>query len=134
MNKVIMMGRFTRDPEIAYGGRDNTAVARFSMAIDKRFKKEGESGADFFNFVAFGKTAEFVEKYFHKGMRALIEGELHNNDYTNKDGQKVRAEQIVVSSIYFCESKGSSAQPAPAENAEGFMDVSETDMAELPFN
>ena len=75
MNKVIMMGRFTRDPEIAYGGRDNTAVARFSIAVDKRYKKEGESGADFFNFVAFGKTAEFIEKYFHKGMRALIEGD-----------------------------------------------------------
>ena len=80
MNKVIMMGRLTRDPEVRYGGANNNAIARFSIAVDRRFKREGEPDADFFNCVAFGRTGEFVEKYLKKGTKIVIDGELRNNN------------------------------------------------------
>ena len=105
MNKIILMGRLTRDPEVRYGGANNAAVARYAIAVDRRFKREGEPDADFFNLVTFGKQGEFVEKYLRKGTKIVVEGELRNNNYTNKDGQMVYNVEIVTSNIEFAESK-----------------------------
>lgn len=129
MNVVALMGRLTADPDIRYSN-EGKAVARFSIAVDRRFKREGEADADFFNCVAFGKTAEFMGKYFHKGMRAVVTGELRNNHY-EKDGVKHYSEQIIVNTVEFAESKQSNDAPAPQDN---FIAVSETDLDELPFN
>lgn len=140
MNTVILMGRLTRDPEIRYGGANNTAVARYSLAVDRRFKQEGQPEADFFNVVSFGKAGEFVEKYLRKGTKIVIEGELHNNNYTNKDGQKVYAIDIVTRNIEFAESKSSQGtqdnpQPMPNVEAEGgWMNIPDGIDEELPFN
>jgi single-strand DNA-binding protein len=140
MNKVIMMGRLTADPDVRFGAGNNTQVTRFSIAVDRRFKREGDPDADFFNCVTFGKTAEFVEKYFRKGNRILIEGEVRNNNYTNKEGQKVYGTEISVNSVEFCESKGASGAtgsvPAPSGDAgDGFMTVENgVSEDELPFN
>jgi single-strand DNA-binding protein len=117
MNKVIMMGRLTRDPEVRYGGANNTAVAHFSLAVDRRYKRDGQPEADFFNCTAFAKTAEFVEKYLHKGTKVVLDGELQNNNYTDKNGNKQYAVQIVVNSLEFAESKASAGQSAPAPAA-----------------
>lgn len=126
MNLVVQVGRLTADPEVRCT-QDNKAIAKFSIAVNRRFKREGEADADFFNCVAFGKTAEFLEKYFHKGMKAVVTGELRNNHY-EKDGVKHYSEQVVVNTIEFAESKQSTP---PADNS-GFMpmDIDE----ELPFN
>ena len=139
MNTVILMGRLTRDPEIRYGGANNTAVARYSIAVDRRFKQEGQPEADFFNVVSFGKAGEFVEKYLHKGTKIVIEGELHNNNYTNKDGQMVYGMNIVTRSIEFAESKSSQGtqdnpQPMPNKAGDGFMNIPDGIDEELPFN
>lgn len=109
MNKVIMMGRLTRDPEVRYSQNANSsAIANFSIAVNRRFKREGEPDADFFNCTAFGKQAEFVEKYLRKGIKIVISGRLQNNDYTNKDGQQVYGVKIMIEEIEFAESKGAS--------------------------
>ena len=107
MNKVIIIGRFTRDPEIKYStGENATATARFSLAVNRRFKnKEGNYDADFINCVAFGKTAEFIEKYFSKGMAIGITGRIQTGSYTNKEGQKVYTTDVVVEETEFVESK-----------------------------
>lgn len=131
MNVVVFMGRLTADPDIRFSN-EGKAVARFSIAVDRRFKREGEADADFFNCVAFGKTAEFMERYFHKGMRAVVTGELRNNHY-EKDGVKHYSEQIIVNTVEFAESKQSNDTPAPAPQ-DNFIAVSETDLDELPFN
>ena len=109
MNKVILMGRLTRDAEIRYGAANNTAIARFSIAVDRRYKREGQPTADFFDCRAFGKLAEFVEKYLRKGTKIVLEGEIQNNNYTNKDGQMVYGMQIIAGNIEFAESKASAA-------------------------
>lgn len=139
MNTVILMGRLTRDPEIRYGGANNTAVARYSIAVDRRFKQDGQPDADFFNVVSFGKAGEFVEKYLHKGTKIVIEGELHNNNYTNKDGQMVYGMNIVTRNIEFAESKSSQGtqdnpQPMPNNAGDGFMNIPDGIDEELPFN
>ena len=147
MNKVIMTGRLTRDPEIRYGGQDNqTAIARFSIAVDRRFRRAGESAdADFFNCTAFGKQAEFVERYMKKGMKVDLSGRLQNDNYTNREGQKVNNVQIIVEDIEFGESRSASqgrtdsyqAASKPAANAvpDGFINVpDEVEDEELPFN
>ena len=151
MNKVIMMGRLTRDPETRYGqGATGTAVARFSIAVDRRFKREGEPEADFFNCTAFGKLAEFVEKYLKKGTKIVLEGSVQNDNYTNKDGQKVYGTRILVDNIEFAESKAAAegsgaaynggqsyqsnqAAPAPSGAPEGFMEIPSMDGEGLPF-
>ena len=144
MNKVIMMGRLTRDPEVRYGGANNTAIARYSLAVDRRFKRDGQPTADFFNCSSFGKQAEFVEKYLRKGTKVVIEGELQNDNYTNKEGQMVYGMRIIVNSIEFAESKNSSAAggdfggndiPAPTTDAgDGFMNIPDGIAEdELPF-
>ena len=133
MNILVQMGRFTADPEIRYT-QDNKAIARFSLAVNRRFKQEGQPDADFFNYVAFGKTAEFIEKYFHKGMKAVITGELRNNHYTDQQGIKHYTEQIAISTIEFAESKQTQGTPAPSANTDGFMDIPDGIDEELPFS
>lgn len=140
MNKVILMGRLTRDPEVRYSGGDNaTAVARYSLAVDRGFKRDNEPSADFINCVGFGKTAEFAEKYFRKGMRICVVGRIQTGSYTNRDGQKVYTTDVVVEEQEFAESKGASEnngadRPQPTTDNNGFMNIPDGIDEELPFN
>ena len=134
MNSVQLIGRLTRDPEIRYtdGG---ASIARFGLAVDRRFKQENGADADFINIVAFGKTAEFIEKYFHKGMKIALNGRIQTGSYTDKDGKKVYTTDVVAENVEFCESKGNSANndaPAPASDGD-FMSVPDGIEDELPF-
>jgi single-strand DNA-binding protein len=109
MNKVILMGRLTRDPEVRYSqGANATAVCRYTIAVDRRFKREGEPDADFFNCTVFGKGAEFAEKYLKQGTKIVVSGRVENDNYTNKDGQKVYGTRILVEEQEFAESKNAS--------------------------
>ncbi len=111
MNKVILIGRLTKDPEVRYGqGGSQTTVARFSIAVDRRYKRDGEPTADFFNCTAFGKQAEFVDHYLHKGIKMVVVGRIQNDNYTNKDGQMVYSVRIMVDELEFAESKNSSSE------------------------
>ena len=139
MNKVILMGRLTRDPEVRMSG--DTAVARFSLAVDRRFKKDGEQTADFINCVAFGKTGEFIEKYGRKGTKFVVEGRIQTGSYTNKDGQKVYTTDVVVEQVEFAESKASADGNTTNNTAKSnsptdtsFMDIPDGIDEELPFN
>ena len=142
MNKVILMGRLTRDPEVRYSQGDNaSAVARFSLAVDRRFKKDGEQTADFINCVAFGKTGEFIEKYGRKGTKFVVEGRIQTGSYTNKDGQKVYTTDVVVEQVEFAESKSSTDSNTTNNTANSntptdtsFMDIPDDISEELPFN
>jgi single-strand DNA-binding protein len=140
MNKIILMGRLTRDPEVRYSqGENSMAIASFSIAVNRKFKREGEPEADFFNCTAFGKQAEFVEKYLKQGTKVLITGRVQNNNYTNKEGQKVYSVQIMVEEIEFTESKAAATGNTPSFNpngvtdANGFMNIPESLAEELPF-
>lgn len=132
MNLVIQMGRFTHDPEMKYT-QDGKAIARGSIAVSRRYKQDGQPEADFFNFVAFGKTAEFINNYFHKGMKAVITGELRNNNYTDKDGVKHYNNEIIVNNIEFAESKKAGDEGNNATTNDGFMNIPEGLEEELPF-
>lgn len=139
MNKVILTGRLTRDPEVRYGGANNTAVARFGFAVPRKFKHEGQPDCDFINCVAFGKNAEFIEKWCRQGMKLLIEGHWQTGNYTNKDEQKVYTNDCVIDSVEFAESKNASQQneqdkPQPMTNSDGFMNIPDGIDEELPFN
>ena len=152
MNKVILMGRLTRDPEVRYSqGESSTAVARFTLAVDRRFARKdngNEQSADFINCVAFGKTGEFVEKYFRQGSKAVVCGRIQTGSYTNKDGQKVYTTDVVVEEVEFAESKAAasnsnfggfdnqpqSAPPAQGSAPDGFMNIPTGLEEELPFN
>ena len=143
MNKVQLVGRLTRDPEIRYSqGENATATARFSVAVNRRFKNaEGNYDADFINCVAFGKSAEFVEKYFKKGMAIGLTGRIQTGSYTNKDGQRVYTTDVVVEETEFVESKCASSadnsnnsRPAPnVTNNNDFMSIPDGVDEELPF-
>lgn len=137
MNKVIIIGRFTRDPEIKYStGENATATARFSLAVNRRFKnKEGNYDADFINCVAFGKTAEFIEKYFIKGMAIGITGRIQTGNYINKEGQKVYTTDVVVEETEFVESKNKgTSDNVPNNNANSNSDFEEViSEDEMPF-
>ncbi len=147
MNKVILMGRLTRDPEIRYSqGEQATAVARYTLAVDRRFRRDGDAQtADFINCVAFGRQGEFAEKYFRKGLKIAITGRIQTGSYTNKDGQKVYTTDVVVEEQEFAESKAASEQsaggynpaqrPSPSVAAgDGFMNIPDGIDEELPFN
>lgn len=147
MNKVILMGRLTRDPEVRYSqGENAVAVARFTLAVDRRFKKQGESEADFISCVAFGKTAEHAERYYRQGIKIVVAGRIQTGSYTNKEGQKVYTTEVVIEETEFAESKGASgstdsggyqppARPNPsAAVGDGFMNIPEGIDEELPFN
>ena len=146
MNKVILMGRLTRDAEVRYSQGDaSTAVARFSLAVDRRFKRDNdEQTADFINCVAFGRTGEFMERFGRKGPKFVVEGRIQTGSYTNKDGQRVYTTDVVVENIEFAESKASSDnnggyvptdRPSPSGAAgDGFMNIPDGIDEELPFN
>nr|DAD63555.1 MAG TPA: Single strand binding protein [Caudoviricetes sp.] len=142
MNKVILMGRLTRDPEVRYSHTDSTMViARFSLAVDRRYKKPGdEVTADFFNCTAFGKQGEFVEKYLKKGTKVVVSGRIQNDNYTNKEGQKVYSVHIMVEEIEFAESKANAQshegdfQQMAEPDADGFMNIPDGIDNSLPFN
>ena len=146
MNKVILMGRLTRDPEVRYSQGDQPmAIARFSLAVDRRFKKDGEQSADFITCVAFGKTGEFIERYAHQGTKLVVEGRIQTGSYTNKDGVKVYTTEVIVENTEFAESKAAAssheggyqaARPEPSGAAgDGFMNIPDGVEDEgLPFN
>ena len=142
MNKVILMGRLTRDPEVRYSGDNSTVVARYSLAVDRRFSRGNgdDNNTDFINIVAFGRAGEFAEKYFRKGMKVLVTGRIQTGSYTNKDGQKVYTTDVVAEDQEFCESKSSgnsgntgsdgSLYPSPED---GFMNIPDGIEEEVPF-
>lgn len=145
MNKVILMGRLTRDPEIRYSqGNDQMAIARYTLAVDRRFNRNGDQTADFINCVAFGRSAEFAEKYLKQGTKIVATGRIQTGSYTNKDGNKVYTTDVVIEDQEFAERKGSSSsdggsyqpagRPSPANaSAEGFMSIPEGIEDDLPF-
>lgn len=137
MNSVQLVGRFTRDPEIRYAD-NGTSIARFVIAVDRRYKTDGENAADFISCIAFGKTAEFIEKYFAKRNRIGLNGRIQTGSYTNKDGKKVYTTDVVAESVEFVESRNSNGDTnkALSGNAsdDGFMDIPDGIDEELPFN
>ena len=150
MNKVILMGRLTRDPEIRYSsGNEPTAIARYTLAVDRRYKRQGDDQtADFINCVVFGRGAEFAENYLHQGTKIVAVGRIQTGSYTNKDGHKVYTTEVIVEEQEFAESKAAAAQsensgsstkntsrPAPVSDpGDGFMDIPDAIEEELPFN
>lgn len=154
MNKVILMGRLTRDPEVRYSaGNNSMAVARYTLAVDRRFRRDGENNADFIGCVAFGKSAEFAEKYLRQGTKIIVTGRIQTGSYTNRDGQKVYTTGVVVEDQEFAESKAAASEsgmmrqsapspmaaspmpsPAQASSADGFMNIPDGIDEELPFN
>lgn len=141
MNKVILMGRLTRDPEVRYSqGENATAIARYTIAVDRRYKRDGEPTADFIGCIAFGKLGEFAEKYLRKGTKVVVTGRIQTGSYTNKDGQKVYTTDVVVEENEFAESKRSddnapaSSAPTPMPGGNGFMNIPDGIDEELPFN
>ena len=143
MNKVILMGRLTRDPETRYSqGENQFAISRFSLAIDRRFKRQGEPEADFFNCTAFGRQAEFVEKYLRQGTKILLTGRVQNDNYTNRNGEKVYSVQIIAEEIEFAESRNAQSggglqtgMPSPEQAVDdGFLNIPNGIEEELPFN
>lgn len=155
MNKVILMGRLTRDPEVRYSqGENATAIARYTLAVDRRFNRNGdENSADFIGCVAFGRNAEFAEKYLHKGTKIALTGRIQTGSYTNRDGVKVYTTDVVVEDQEFAESKNSANNAGynnggyqnggfaegpsgqqPAAPADGFMNIPDGIDEELPFN
>ncbi len=166
MNKVILMGRLTRDPEVRYSqGENPTAIARYTLAVDRRFNRNGEeNSADFIGCVAFGRQAEFAERYLHKGTKIALTGRIQTGSYTNRDGVKVYTTDVVVEDQEFAESKnasgggnpggsgynnggynnggyngsgsyaGGAANQQPSAAADGFMNIPDGIDEELPFN
>lgn len=138
MNKVILMGRLTREPEIRYSSGENaTAVARYTLAVDRKYNREQQS-ADFINCVAFGKAAEFTEKYLHKGTKVALSGHIQTGSYTNRDGIKVYTADVIIEEQEFAESKNSSGGSRQEEasgnsSGDGFINPDGMD-DELPFN
>lgn len=137
MNKVILTGRLTRDPEIRYTQND-TAVARYTLAVDRMFKREGEQSADFIRCVAFGRPAEFAEQYLCKGIKISVIGRIQTGSYTNRDGQTVYTTDVVVENQEFCERKAESSTAPSAQPSydpdDRFMDIPSGIDEELPFN
>lgn len=147
MNKVILMGRLTRDPEVRYSqGENATAVARYTLAVDRRYNRNNdEQSADFINCVAFGRNGEFAEKYLRKGTKIAATGRIQTGSYTNKDGVRVYTTEVVIEEQEFAESKNSSSAgnggftvgnnaPAMQDAGDGFMNIPDGIDEELPFN
>lgn len=139
MNKVVLIGRLTRDPDIRYTqGENSMAIARYTLAVDRRRTQDGQQEADFIGCVAFGKAAEFVDRYLHKGSKIAIVGRIQTGSYTNRDGQKVYTTDVVVESQEFAESKpaaaGQGQQPEGKDIGDGFMSIPDNvDDEGLPF-
>lgn len=137
MNKIVLIGRLVSDPEIRYSQQTNTAIARYTLAVDRMFKRDGEPQADFIRCVCFNKPAEFAENYLHKGIKIAVTGRIQTGSYTNRDGQKVYTTDVVAESQEFCERKADSPAPSaqPAFDPDRFMDIPEDiDDEGLPFN
>ena len=152
MNKVVLMGRLTRDPEVRYSQGENAlAIARYTLAVDRRFRRnnDGEQTADFIGCVAFGRSAEFAEKYFRQGLKVIVTGRIQTGSYTNKEGNRVYTTDVVVEEQEFAESKAAAAnyngnrdgyqqapsRPEPTQAAgDGFMNIPDAIEEELPFN
>lgn len=136
MNKTVLMGRLTADPQVRYSQRDNaTAVARYTLAVDRQFKSDGDQSADFINCIAFGKRGEFAEKYLRKGTKIAVVGRIQTGSYTNKDGNKVYTTDVVVDEHEFVESKASQqngGDSAPV-SSDGFTSIPDGIDEELPF-
>ena len=137
MNKVILIGRLTKDADVRYSGE--TVVARYSLAVDRRYKKDGEATADFINCVTFGKNGEFAEKYLRKGMKIAVTGRIQTGNYKDKDGKTVYTTDIVVEEHEFCESKGNLGESKNSyanakADADGFLNIPDGLEDELPFN
>ena len=142
MNKVILMGRLTRDPDVRYTqGEEPMAIARFTLAVDRRGKRDGEASADFPSCACFRRTAEFIEKYAHQGTKLVVVGRIQTGSYTNRDGQKVYTTEVVVEEAEFAESKAAADRntqqtppPSPDTGADGFMNIPDGIEEELPFD
>lgn len=141
MNKTVLMGRLTADPQVRYSQGDNaTAVARYTLAVNRKFKKDGEPTADFIPCVVFGRLAEFTEKYFRKGMQVAVSGRIQTGSYTNKDGNKVYTTDVVVEEQEFAESKAANQQNQQSAGSgsipasDGFMNIPDGMDEELPFS
>lgn len=146
MNKVVLMGRLTRDPDVRYSqGEQPMAVARYTLAVNRRFKRNGEQDADFINCVAFGRAGEFAEKYLKQGTKIVVSGRIQTGSYTNRDGMKVYTTDVVIEEQDFAESKAFAAQnnvgapqpsaPQPSAAAsDGFMNIPDGLEEELPFS
>lgn len=144
MNRVILMGRLVRDPDVRYtSGEKPTAVARYTLAVDRKFKRDGEQTADFISCVAFGKQGQFAENYLHQGMKMVVVGRIQTGSYTNKDGQRVYTTDVVVEEHEFAESKSANENPgalydtprrALNVDSDGFMDIPAGIEDQLPFN
>ena len=138
MNKTVLMGRLTADPQVRYSQGDNaTAVARYTLAVNRKFKKDGEPTADFIPCVVFGKSAEFTEKYFRKGMQVAISGRIQTGSYTNKDGNKIYTTDVVVEEQEFAESKAASQNNGSGStpvSSDGFLNIPDGVDTQLPFN
>lgn len=144
MNKVVLIGRLTRDPEVRYTqGENPIAIARYTLAVERRFHRDGEASADFISCVSFGRTAEFAEKYFRQGLKIAVTGRIQTGSYTNRDGQKVYTTEVVVEEQEFAESKNSSSadsrprtepQQSPDVGPDGFMNIPDGIDEELPFS
>ena len=147
MNKVVLMGRLTRDPDVRYSqGENPMAIARYTLAVDRRFKRDGEQSADFINCLAFGRSAEFAEKYFKQGTKIAVSGRIQTGSYTNRDGVKVYTTEVVIEEQEFAESKAAASQnnnrgasqPSTPQSSttasDGFMNIPDGLEDELPFN
>ena len=140
MNKVILMGRLTRDPEVRYSqGAQPLAIARYTLAVDRRGSKQGEQSADFINCIAFGKSGEFAEKYLHQGTKIVVTGRIQTGSYTNKDGQRIYTTDVIVDEQEFADAKRDGAESshygASSPIGDGFMNIPDGVEDEgLPFN
>ena len=140
MNRVILMGRLTRDPEVRYSqGENSMAIARYTLAVDRRGKKEGnEQTADFINIVAFDRAGAFAEKYFRQGMRVLVSGRIQTGSYTNRDGRRIYTTDVIVDEQEFAESRRDGGQQAaqgqPSETGDGFINIPDGYDDGLPFD
>ena len=142
MNKVILMGRLTRDPEVRYSqGENRMAVARYTLAVDRRARRDGEQSADFISCVAFGKAGEWAEKWLRKGIKIAITGRIQTGSYTNREGQKVYTTDVVIEEQEFAESKAASdgngqnqQRQQGQSSGDGFMNIPDGIDDELPFN
>lgn len=145
MNRVTLIGRLTREPDVRYSqGETPLCIARYTLAVDRRFRRDDQQSADFISCVAFGRQGEFAEKYLHQGTKIAVNGRIQTGSYTNKDGQKVYTTEVVIEDHEFVESKGASesraasgadtSRPEPSAAADGFMNIPEGIEEELPFN
>lgn len=142
MNKVILIGRLVRDPDVRYSqGQNSTAVVKYSLAVPRKFKRDGDPECDFISCVAFGKNGEFAEKYLQKGVKIAVEGRIQTGSYMNKDGVKVYTTDVIIDSQEFAESKNANQQntqekpqPMPQTDSDGFMNIPDGIDSELPFS